>query len=124
MASTTEVTFCDYYVIYGTRIFTNINTQNTTSVQLCTLDEIRKWFNNPTLTIAEISCIVNNCDANNVNIRPTYTTVIYNTENLKLNLGFGTGISVPGGVQIQNYRINFGIFWFPIESKYAEYVPL
>ena len=119
MAASTDITLCEYYVVYGTKVFNNINTQSTTQITLCTMDEIRQWFNHPNVSINNIDVIVNNCDANNVNIRPYYTAVIKRNESVTINLAFHSSISVPGGTQYQAYRVNFGIFWYPIEDWYS-----
>ena len=121
MAATTEIKFCKHYTIYGTKVFHNIQytpSGGTTQLALCTLSEIRNWFGNQNIQIHNILVSVNNCDANIYNIRPTYTPVIWRNGNVTVNLAFGTGITV-GSYGKCDYRINFTVFWFPIESEYV-----
>ena len=121
MAATTEVTFCEHYTIYGTKVFNDVRFSSnggTVRLTLCTLADIRNWFGNQNIQIHNILVAVNNCDANIYNIRPTYTPVIWRNGNVTINLAFGTGISVSGSGTV-DYRINFVVFWFPIESEYV-----
>lgn len=121
MAATTEIKFCEHYTIYGSKVFSNIrytSSGGTVRLTLCTLSDIRNWFGNQNIGISEILVNVNNCDAATVNIRPTYTPVIWRNGDITVNLAFGTGITINGS-GTTNYRINFTVFWFPISDQWV-----
>ena len=118
MASSTDITFCKHQVVYGSKVISNVNVQNTARITLCTITDVRNWFGSQDVGIDEILVTCNNTDANVYNIRPTYTPIIWRNGNITINLGFGTGINISGGTTT-SYRFNFSIFWFPIRSQYV-----